>query len=878
MRARTRLERLLLWRFSPEEQEEIVRDLAELAEGRGPLARRIYYLTELAKYPLRDFADRWTNTPPRGQRGHGRSGMDGVMRDLRYALRGLARSTGFTSMAIAILAISMGGAAAIVSVVDGVLLRPLPIHEPERLHSVWLIDDASDRARMTPGNVLDVRGLEGAFEGVAAFGSQTASLSIDGEPRFLRGSRVTPGYFSTLGVEPVIGRGCTEEEGEIGGPSVVVLSHALWMEMFGGDPAAVRESIELDGAFFDVVGVVPPGVYPTHATVSAELPFTTSSQDFFVPLRYGEGVWDNRRSHVLGAIARLAPGVTLETATDRLDALSDRLQSEGHPNSHERLMLSSFTEEVVGDIRFGLWTLLATVALVLAIAVVNVGSLFVLRADDRRDVFTIRAALGASHGSLLRHMVTESALVVVSASIGAILVAHALLGVMKALVPYQVPRLTDVSIDATALAVTILVGLAVTTLFALAPLRRLRDAGGGETLVRTRTVGGRGRRRLHSMVVGLQATLCVVVLVAAGLLSRSYSALRAVDTGFTAMETWTMSVNTDAATLRDIVDGVRALPGVEAAALAYDHPLQRNWGDGFAIEGVARGPNDPAMGGSLRAFGDGYFETVGIPVVEGRVPDALDMQGPVGYAVVNEALAETFLTDRPVIGTRLIVPSAARMTGGDGIFEVVGVVRDVSFLGPAEAPSPAFYLPLSHFPANASRLLVRPERAGVDVVGGVRAVVSRVAPGTGVQQARRLGDILSDMLARPRFNAMLVVTFGGVGLLLCALGVYGLMSRAVATRRREIGVQMALGADQGRLARSILFDAFAPMAVGGLSGVAIAFAFSGLIQSLLFGVSPADPVAFLGSAAFLITIGLLGAMAPAFRAVSIDPASALREG
>ncbi|MEM7416629.1 MAG: ADOP family duplicated permease [Gemmatimonadota bacterium] len=872
------LERLLLARFSRDERAEIVRDLTELAEGRGPVAGRIYFVTELIKYPIREAWDGWTNRSPTRRERQGRGGMDGMVRDLRYAIRGLARSAGFTTMAIAILAVSIGATAAIVSVIDGVLLQPLPIHEPDRLHSVWLVDDTGDRARMTPGNVIDVRGLEGAFSGVAAFGSQTASLSVEGDPIFLRGSRVTPGYFETLGVEPVAGRGFTREEGEAGGPAVVVLGHALWMEMFGGDPGAVRQSIELDGGFFEIVGVAPPGVYPTHATVSAELPFTSSSQDFFVPLRYADGVWDNRRSHVLGAIARRAPGVPTHVAEEQLGTLSDRLQSEGHPNSHERLLLTSFTEEVVGDVRFGLWTLLATVGLVLVIALVNVGSLFVLRADDRRDLYTIRVALGASRGQLVRHMVIESALVAVVASALAVGVAQLMIGAMKALVPYQIPRLDGIGLDGVAFVSTVVVGVVATTLFAAGPARRLRGAGVGAEIVRGRQGSAPGRRRLHTVVVAVQAALCVLVLVAGGLLGRSYAALRAVDTGFEALDAWTMSVNADAGALREIVEDVRALAGIAAAAVAYDHPLQRNWGDGFAIEGVPRGPDDPPVGGSLRAFGAGYFETVQIPVVKGRVPDALDMEGEVGYAVVNEALVRAYFADKAAIGARIVVPSAARLTGGDGVFEIVGVVRDVSFLGPAEEPSPAFYLPLSHFPASASRLLVRAERPGIDVVAGVRNVVARVAPGVGVQRARVLGDVLDDMLARPRFNAMLLVIFGGVGLLLCGLGVYGLMGRVVAMRRREIGVQMALGADRALLARSVLVGALTPMFVGGAVGVAAAFGLSSLIRSLLFGISPADPVSFAGSAAILVTIGVVAAAAPTARAVSIDPASVLRDG
>ena len=870
------LERLLLSPFAAQEREEIVSDLEELSMERRGVRRHLYYWVELAKYPLRNGWDVVRGGRGTGTENSGGVGMGAMIYDLRYTVRALRKSAGFTVMTIAIMTVSMGAATAIFSVVDGVLLQPLPLEAPDRLMSIWLEDDEANRARVTPGNVRDVSELREVFSGVAAFGTQATSLAVGAEQVFLRGSRVTPGYFATLGVSPVVGRGFTSEEGLLDGPSVVVLSHRIWTEMFGADPAVTRRSVELDGTFFQVVGVAPPGVYPTHATVSAELPFSASNQDFFVPLRYSEGGWSNRRSHLLGVVARLAPGMSREGATERVAALSSRLQSEGHPNSSEHLLMTSFAEEVVGDVRFGLWTLLATVGLVLIIAMVNVGSLFVLRADDRQPLLAIRAALGAPRSRLLREMALESLLISLVSSLGAIGMAHLILQVMKGLVPYQIPRLSDVSVDATALGMTLVLGLLVAVVFGVAPAGRLRDTRLSQGVGRMRSTGDTRSRHLQAGVLSVQAALCVVVLVAAGLLMRSYGELRAVDTGFGAADAWTMSVPAAPGVLPEIVEGVRALPGVASAAIAYDHPLERNWGDGFRIEGVVRTDADPPMGGSLRPFGEGYFETVRIGVVEGRVPDALDMSGEVAYAVVNESLAAAYFDGRSPIGARIVLPTAQRMTGGDGGFEVLGVVRDVRFLGPDQPASPALYVPLSHFPATASTLLVLPERDDVQVVAGVRAVAAGIDPTVAVQQAQRLGDILDDLLARPRFNMMLLVTFGLVGLVLSGLGAYGLVSRAVSIRRREIGVQMALGADRSRLARSVLAMALRPMVLGGLVGVTLALGLTRTIRSLLFGVSPLDPAAFGASAVFVLLIGVVAALLPTLRAVSIDPAATLR--
>jgi putative ABC transport system permease protein len=871
------MERILLAGFDEAEVEDITRDLGELAADRGAVAGRIYYWVELLKYPARNAwdalrHDRTSRLRRERERG---SGMESLWKDTRYAVRALARTPGFSVMAVTIIAVGMGAATAIFSVVDGVLLEPLPVEEPERLVSVWL-EDGRGRSRMTPGNFVDISEVEGVFSHVAAFQGQTTSLSLDGEPVFLRGSAVTSAYFEALGVRPAVGRTFREDEGEVGGPAVVILSHHIWQQMFAADPAITTRTVNLDGGDFQVVGVLPPGVYPTHATVSAEIPFTASNQDFFVPLRYSTAAWANRRSHLLGMIGRLAPSVAPETARAGLASLSARLQASEPLNRNEHILMTSFTEEVVGDVRFALFTLLATVGLVLFIAIVNVGALFVLRADDRRPTLAIRAALGAPRGRLLRQLFLESTLIAAAASLAAVGVGRVALQLMRGLVPYQIPRLADVGIDGGALVVTMVAGGAIAAALGVAPALRLHGERWAQGVGRTRHTPGLQQRRAQAGVVAVQAGLCVVVLVGAALLSRSYAALRAVDTGFEEGDTWAMSIPAQLSTMEEITLGVRELAGVAAAAIAYDHPLSRSWGDGFVIEGVERSDTDPPWSASLRPFGEGYFRTVGIDVVEGRVPDAVDLAGDVGYAVINQSLAETFFAGRAAIGARIILPTAQRMFGTDGVFEILGVVRDVRFLGPDQPASPALYVPLTHFRTNASTLLVRSDRADAPVLAGVRQVVAAIDSGLGVQRAQRMSDVLDGLLARPRFNMMLLVTFAMIGLVLCGLGAYGLVGRVVAMRVREIGIQMALGADRARLARAVMASAIRPMLVGAVVGVAGAVVLARFIRSLLFGVSPADPVSLVASPGFVLLVGVVAALAPTLQAVSIDPASSLR--
>ncbi len=874
---RDRVAGVLLRGFGASEVDEVVRDLNELASDRGPVRGTLYFWSELLKYPAWAMLDRLRHGEGLrdvNSREWG-DGMGSIRQDIVYALRSLARNRGFAALAVTIMAVSMGSATAMFSVVKGVLLDPIPVEEPDRLVSFWLAPvEGAGRARMTPATYLDIASLDDVFSHAAAFSGRTSSLSVDDASVFLRGGAVTTAYFETLGVRPITGRTFQPEEGEDGGAPVVVLSHHVWQTFFGSDPSLVGRSIRLDGSDFLVVGVVPTGVYPTHATVSAEIPFTASNQDFFVPLRYGTEGWANRRSHILGAIGRLSSGTQHSTADAAVGTLSARLQQTEPLSAGERIVVTPFTEEVVGDVRLALFTLLGSVALVLLIAVTNVGALFVLRMDDRRHEMRIRAALGAPRFRLLRQLVVESVLIVGASALGAMVLAGVGLDLMKRLVPYQVPRLGEVTIDGSALGANLSIALLVGTAFAVAPALLGGPLSGA---ARRSTTLGRGQRRLQGIVVGLQAGLAVVVLVGATLFTRSYAALRAVDTGFDARESWTMSVPTDLPTLEEIVRRVRQLPGVAAAAIAYDHPLSRSWGDSFRITGQELSDTDAPPAGSLRPFGEAYFEAAGITVVEGRVPDRVDLEGPVPYAVINESLRDRWFPDGDALGSTIILPTAQRILGTDGAFEVVGVVRDVRFLGPDQPVGPALYVPLTHFQVSATTLLVRPETPGTDVMSGVRRVVRDTDQSVAVQRAQLLGDVLDDLLGRPRFNMMLLLAFGAMALVLCGLGAYGLMRRVVVARFREIGIRKALGADRAGLARAVLGSALHPLAAGCVLGAVVAYGISRVLRVALFEVSATDPVSLVAGPAFVLVIGALAALAPTLRALKISPAVTLRE-
>lgn len=850
------------------EAEAIARDLEELARRRGT----VWFWRSLAAYPVRLILDGIRADADTTTRGRG--AMDGWSGDLRHAVRGLLRAPGFTFTAAAILACAVGAFTALYGVVHGVLLEPLPYHRAESLHALWLEAPDGTRGRMTPGHARAAVALE-AFDAGAIFQGASASLGGDGASEFVRGGRVTPGYFATLGIPLALGREFEAEEGDPGAAPVAILGHGLWQRAFGEDPRVVGTFVELDGRRHQVVGVAGPGLYPTSVLVSAEIPFTGTAQDYFVPLSFSSEFWGQHRSHILGTVVRRAPGTSVEAAQEALRALGGAIGAADPVAAGEGIVLTPLADEIVGDVRSALLLLLTMAALVLIIAVVNVGALFTLRADDRAPEVDLRRTLGAPWSRIVRGLVTESAVVVALAAAGALGVARLMVEGMRRAVPYSIPRMDEVGLDAGVLAVATALAALLAVGFGTAPAWRLfrRTRGSG-----TRTVAGSRRStRLQGGVVAVQSALGVVVLVGAVLLVRSFVALRAVDPGFEARDAWVFQVSGAGEGIEAILEGVRGLAGVASAAATYDHPLERNWVDGFRLPGVPVDDRSPPRSASLRPVGDGYFDAIGVGAVEGDLPDAALFSGPTRVAVINEAFRDRFFGEDSPLGQVLEVPTAERMAGEDaGDYVIAAVVENVRFRGPGQEVEPAFYLPLRHFPAGASTLVVRPRTPGAALSGPVGDVVRRIAPGAAIRSASRLSDLMDDLLARPRFNMMLVTALGVLGLALCGLGAYGLTGRAVASRRREIGIRMALGARSGGVFRLVLGAALRPLGVGVCAGLLAAWLATGTLRSLLFGVGPGDPASFVGAAVFMVVVAVAAAALPTARALTTDPVGSLR--
>ena len=467
----------------------------------------------------------------------------------------------------------------------------------------------------------------------------------------------------------------------------------------------------------------------------------------------------------------------------------------------------------------------------------------------------------------------EAGLVSAGAVAAAVGAAAWLIGTARDRVPYLVPRLDSVGVEPVAVAVVVMAALGLGLLFGLLPDRL--HGGSGSTLGARRATPGRGRARLDSALIGVQSGLAVIVIVWAILLSRSVMELRSVDPGFDALETWVFQLRGAYGSTDAILDEVRAVPGVASAAVTYDHPLERSWKDGYGL--VDDVYDERGELATIRPFGEGYLETVGIEVVEGRAPDALDFAGGVRMALVNESFRRRHEGEGTLRGRHVRVPSGDRRLGeGGSVFEIVGVVRDVRFLGPSNPAEPAMYLPLPHFAVGGSVLAVRPEVPGSPPLDEIRAAVATAAPHIAIEEAAGLGDLLDQELARPRFHAMLLALMSGVVLLLCSLGAYGLVSRTVVTRRREIGIRTALGAAASATTRAVMGRSLKPLVLGAVVGAGFSLLGSGVLRALLYGVSPTDPVSLLAASTLLVVIGGVASLVPARRVLALDPAESLR--
>ncbi len=801
---------------------------------------------------------------------------DELRQDLRFALRMLARSPGFALVAVLTLALGIGANSAIFSVVSGVLLRPLPYAEPDALVSVW------PEGAFPRGGFLAFREEARSFAAVAGYGVATELTLFDrGEPARLEGTETTANLFRVLGVDAALGRTFLAEEEEPGAERVVLLSHALWRQRFGGDPSAVGRSVRLDGVSHTVVGVMP-----------ADFRFPSSATQLWTPVPFDPGdrigMWSERW---LNPVARLRPGADLSLAQAEVDAFMPRLREMfpwDMPDGYGRgAAVVPLRDEVVGDVRPMLLLLLGAVGLVLLIACVNVANLLLARAAARQREIAIRGALGAGRGRLVRQLLTESVLLSVLGGALGLGVGAAGVELLTATLPADTPRLEEVRIDVGVLGFTAALALLTGLLFGSLPALRTSHFGLKAALIEGgRTAGGgRSRRGLASALIAAEMALAVVLVIGAALLVRSFWNVVQVDPGFqtgnvvSALVAPSESRLGDDAARRDffarLEERLAALPGVSAVSATSQLPFAEGiYGSVFVIEGrpdpATRGGDWP-LADAAPVVGADFLRTLGIPLLRGRGFTDADREGAPGVVLVSEALARRHWPGEDPIGGRIRFPGA-----GEEWRAVVGVVGDVKWERLTEEGRSALYTPLAQGRTGPMRVVAKTTGDPRTLAASLRGIVAALDPQTPVSDVRTVDQRISSSVERPRFAMLLLAAFAGVALLLGAVGIYGVIAYTVGQRTREIGVRMALGARSGDVLRLVLAQG-AGLALAGVAlGVGIALAVTQALRSLLFGVGAADPLTFALVPLLLVGVALLASWIPARRAARVDPMVALR--
>ncbi len=797
--------------------------------------------------------------------------MGTVIQDLRFAARTLLRRPGFTAVVLLTLAVGIGSTTAIYSVVDGVLLRPLPFPEAERIHQLWEGTPSGGRGWVSAPNFRDWRERLDSYSGIAAFTPEGFNVAGGGSPERIDAMAVTPGYFEVLGVSMALGRGFTPEEGTSPAAPVAVISDGLWRRQLGASPDALGRTLELGGAPHRIVGVLPPGM--AHP----------AGRDVWVPVDLESAEWRRQRgTSWLMVVGRLAPGVEPEAARDEREAVG-RALAEDYPDANGETTIAAvpLMEEIVGDVRGPLLILLGAVALVLLVVCVNVSGLMLARGTRRRREMAIRRSLGGSRGRLLRQLLTESLLVSLLGGALGVALAWVGLDVLLSVAPTDVPRLDRVALDGRVLGVGLLVTLASGLVAGLVPALRESRADPREGLVATAGSGEPDRFDSRTGLVVVQVALAVILVVGAGHLVESFRNLRAVDPGLEPAGVLTARVPlTEARYPGDeevagfytrLLDRTAALPGVTSAGVVSVLPLGgNNVIFSFELRDPPPGLDEDDLVAGYQSASAGYFDAVGIPLLDGRGFRPGEGPDDEPVVIVDRSFADRFFPEGDAVGREILAV-------GDEWRRVVGVVGPVRRSGLRRPPEPQFYVPLRQDPRDAMTLVLKAGTGEpLSLLPQLRDALREIDPAQPLVEPRTLTSYLERGLAGSRFSLSVVSFFGAVALFLAALGIYGMVSHAVGSRIREIGIRMALGAGESQVRGTVVRRAVGVAAVGLVLGAAGAVPLLRVARGTLFGVAGMEPVIVGAVAVVLLAVSLAAAYLPARRATRVDPVQALR--
>ncbi|MFY9570050.1 MAG: ABC transporter permease [Blastocatellia bacterium] len=785
-----------------------------------------------------------------------------LLQDLRYGLRMLMKNPAFSVVAVIALALGIGANTAIFSVVYGVLLRPLPYPDADRL----LI------ASISVPDYRDLKEANQVFDEMTMWASNQYSITIGGESRQELGAVVSPGFFPMLG-HAAIGRTFAAEEDR---EPLVVLSYDLWQQRFGGDPGVLGRTVDLGGTSHTIVGVMPRE-------------FQFPSSQFKLWVTFGSALSrtpqqaENRQLRIFRALARLRPGVPLSQAQTEIDAIAKRLEQD-HPdtNSGAQITFTPIYERIVGRVRPALMVLLGTVGFVLLIACANVANLMLARTTAREREIAIRSALGAGRWRVARQLLTESVLLSVVGGALGLLIAVWGIDVLTKLNPNDIPRISGVSINFPVLLFTLGVAVLTGMIFGVVPALQATRFNLSDALKE----GGRGLsgstwgRRVRSGLVVAEIALSLVVLIGAGLLIKSFNRLLSSDPGFVADNLMTMNLELfrykepqrRAAVLKDVLARLEQIPGVIAAGGGSGlPPVTPQRGTRFVVEG------DPAEAGPNTAYFLAvtplYFRALGTPLIQGREFDERDSEGALKVVVINQSMAEAMFPDQDAIGRhlKLINPEQS-----DEWRTIVGVVGDVKYQGLDDSAQREIYTPFPQTPFLWSYVMVRTSSDPSVFMGSVRSAVSSADSNISAVNIQPMRRLVSESVASPRFNTILLSAFAGLALVLAAVGLYGVMSYLVTQRTREIGIRMALGAKPGDVFKSVVGNALVLALIGVVVGLGGAVVVTRVMSTLLFGVSATDPMTFAVISVLLTGVALGASFVPARRATKVDPMVALR--